>query len=217
MSEDYFYEVGSGHGLPHDPFKAIVAPRPIGWISTCDAHGRGNLAPYSFFNAISEKPPVVTFGSSGRKDTVRNIEETGQFVCNFVTQALANVMNGSSAGFAPGDDELKALGLTPVPCRCVNVDRVAQSPAALECRALDVIRLKDLDGNATDSYVVFGQVVAVHIDSDFLKNGRFDTAAAAPIMRAGYLTDYVAIEASSMRDMQRPESPATALERYRWE
>nr|WP_244962467.1 flavin reductase family protein [Oleiagrimonas soli] len=201
--------------MPHDPFKAIVAPRPIGWISTRDAQGRGNLAPYSFFNAVSDTPPVLAFGSSGYKDTVRNAQATGAFVYNVATEALADAMNGSAANFAHGEDELRAMGLTPAPCRCVDVDRVAESPAALECRVLDVIRLKDIDGATTGSYVVFGQVVAVHIDTAFLREGRFDTAAAGLLQRAGYLSDYAVTSPSSMREMHRPRSPQEARERYR--
>ncbi|RAP56116.1 flavin reductase family protein [Oleiagrimonas sp. MCCC 1A03011] len=215
MSETYSYEVAQGHGLPHDPFKAIVAPRPIGWISTRDAEGRGNLAPYSFFNAISDTPPVLAFGSSGYKDSVRNAETTGAFVYNLATEALADAMNGSSANFASGEDELRAMGLTPAACRCVDVDRVAESPAALECRVLDVIRLKDLRGDVTDSYVVFGQVVAVHLDMAFLRDGLFDTAAAGSIQRAGYMTDYAVVGPDSMRALRRPGSPEEAIAKYR--
>ncbi len=205
------YTVADGHGLPHDPFKAIVAPRPIGWISTRDAQGRGNLAPYSFFNAIADDPPVLAFGSSGRKDTLRNVEATGAFVYNVASRALAEAMNGSAAAFGHGDDELRAMGLTPAPCRVVDVDRVAESPASLECRLLQVIRLRDLGGRETDNYVIFGQVVAVHIDDAFLVDGLFDTAAASPLMRAGYRTRYAAIAEATMLDLTRPSTPADAI------
>ena len=198
----YFYEPRKGHGLPHDPFKAIVAPRPIGWISSHDREGRVNLAPYSFFNAMGDKPPVVAFSSNGWKDSVRNIEATGEFVANLATRTLAEAMNTTSATLPYGVDEMALAGLTPAPSRQVRVPRVAESPAALECRLLQIVQLKDLDGNTLDQYVVFGQVVGVHIAHAFLREGLFDTAAAAPIMRAGYLSLYA--EIGPMFEMERP-------------
>src|SRR3954447_18756729 len=126
MSESYFYEPSKGHGLPHSPFKAIVAPRPIGWISTRDREGRVNLAPYSFFNAFSEEPPIVGFSSNGRKDSLRNAEETGEFVANLATRALASAMNLTSAAVPPGVDEMAMAGLTAAPCRIVSAPRVAE-------------------------------------------------------------------------------------------
>ncbi len=209
-ADSYFYEPAKGHGLPHDPFKAIVAPRPIGWISTRDARGRGNLAPYSFFNAMCDQPPVVAFSSAGRKDSMRNIEASGEFVANFASQALAEVMNASSASFDHGVDEMHELGLAAAPCRCVAVSRVAEAPAALECKLLQIVALRDLDGRDTDHHVAFGQVVGVHIDPAFLREGLFDTGAAAPIQRAGYLTEYAAVDATSIRHLTRPSTPGEA-------
>lgn len=211
MVDTYSYAISDGHGLPHDPFKAIVAPRPIGWISTRDAQGRGNLAPYSFFNAIADDPPVLAFGSVGRKDTLRNVEATAAFVYNVAAAALADAMNGSAAAFGEGEDELRTMGLTPAPCRLVDVDRVAESPASLECRLLQIVRLRDLEGHDTESYVVFGQVVAVHINRACLVDGLYDTGAAAPLMRAGYLTRYAAIDEGSMRDITRPSTAEDAV------
>ena len=193
LTDFYFYEPTAGHGLPYDPFKAIAAPRPIGWISTVDRQGRINLAPYSFYNALGDKPPIVGFSSGGRKDSIRNIEETGEFVANFATKALAEAMNQSSAAVAPDVDEMALADLTPAPCRIVAAPRVAESPAALECKLLQIVHLHDLNGNPLEQYVAIGQVVGVHIANAYLKDGIFDLVAAQPIMRAGYVADYVEI------------------------
>jgi flavin reductase (DIM6/NTAB) family NADH-FMN oxidoreductase RutF len=203
LTEFYFYQPAQGHGLLHDPFKAIAAPRPIGWISTIDRQGRVNLAPYSFYNALGDNPPIVGFSSGGRKDSIRNIEETGEFVANLVTKPLAEAMNQTSAAVAHDVDEMTLAGLTPAPCRVVSAPRVAESPAALECKLLQIIHLHDLDGNPLEQYLTLGQVVGVHIASVYLKNGIFDLAAAQPIMRAGYQSDYV--EISSTFQMLRPK------------
>ena len=201
-SDYYFYEPARGHGLSHDPFKAIVAPRPIGWISSQDRQGRVNLAPYSFYNAFGDNPPIVGFSSGGRKDSIRNIEETGEFVANLVTKWLAAAMNQTSAPVAHDVDEMALAGLTPAPCRVVAVPRVAESPAALECKLLQIVRLHDLEGRPLEQYLAIGQVVGVHIAPAYLKNGIFDVTAAQPIMRAGYRADYV--EAGAMFEMIRP-------------
>jgi flavin reductase (DIM6/NTAB) family NADH-FMN oxidoreductase RutF len=188
----HFYEPKDGHRLAHDPFKAIIAPRPIGWISTVDTEGRPNLAPYSFFNALSSTPPIVAFSSEGMKDSPANAKATGEFVFNLSTRPLAEAMNASAATVAPGVDEFALAGLTAVPSRLVRAPRVAESPAALECRVLEVLQLRDLNGHPVDRFVVLGQVVGVHIDERFLKDGRFDTAAAQPLARCGY-HDYAAV------------------------
>lgn len=203
-SDTYFYEPAVGHGLPHDPFKAIVAPRPIGWISTRDRAGRVNLAPYSFYNAFSAAPPIVAFGSEAYKDSVRNVEATGEFVANFVTKALAAAMNATAAPVAADVDEMRLAGLAAAPCRIVAAPRVAAAPAALECKLLQVVRLRDLDGNALDRYLILGQVVGVHIAPRYLVDGRFDIAAAQPIMRTGYQGDYA--ELGPLFEMVRPTS-----------
>jgi flavin reductase (DIM6/NTAB) family NADH-FMN oxidoreductase RutF len=198
----HFYDPMQGHGLPHDPFKAIVAPRTIGWISTCDTEGRPNLAPYSFFGAFATFPPIIGFSSEGYKDSIRNIEATGEFVWNLVTKPLAEQMNRTSAPVAPGVDEFALAGLTAVPGRNVNVPHVGETPAALECRLLQVIRLNTLDGTPMDNFLALGQVVGVHIDNAYLKDGLFDTHAAQPVMRAGYRADYA--EIGAMFQMFRP-------------
>lgn len=198
----YFYEPQRGHGLPHDPFKAIVAPRPIGWISTRDQRGVVNLAPYSFYNALCDTPPIVGFSSTGRKDSIRNIEATGEFVANFVSKSLAQAMNTTSAAVASDVDEMTLSGLTPAACCLVAAPRVAEAPAALECRLLQIIQLHDVHGNKLEQYLALGQVVGVHIDTRYLKDGFFDTAGAQPILRAGYQGDYA--EIGNMFQMMRP-------------
>lgn len=202
MSEFHFYEPRLGHGLPHDPFKAIVAPRPIGWISTIDAEGRVNLAPYSFFNAFCDTPPIVGFSSSGRKDSQHNVEATGEFVANLATRRQAEAVNLSSAAVPHGVDEMQLAGLTPAPCRIVKPPRVADAPAALECKLLLTLPLKDLDGKPTPNTLILGQVVGVHIDRAYLKDGLFDMTLARTIARCGYRGDYA--EVTSLFEMLRP-------------
>ena len=204
MNDIHFYEPASGHGLPHDPFKAIVGPRPIGWVSTLGTAGVPNLAPYSFFNAVSESPPIIVFSSSGHKDSLANVEATGEFVWNMATRALAEAMNASSAAVPPEIDEFTLAGLETAPSRLVAPPRVAASPAALECRLLQVVAPHDLDGQPIACRLVIGQVVGVHIDRAFLRDGLFDTGAAHPIMRAGYRDDYVEATPETMFKMKRP-------------
>ncbi len=197
-----FYEPRKGHGLKYDPFKAIVAPRPIGWISTVDREGRPNLAPYSFFNAMGSPPPIVAFSSGGMKDSAANAAATGEFVFNLCSLSQAEAMNATSESVPHGVSEFTLAGIAMAPCRLVRPGRVADSPAALECKVLQVLQLRDLDGRPTDSHVVFGQVVGVHIDPRFLRDGRFDTAAAQPLARCGY-HDYAAV--TQIFEMVRPD------------
>lgn len=200
----HYYDPRDGHGLAHDPIKAIVAPRPIGWISTVDANGRVNLAPYSFFNAFSTAPTVLGFASEGRKDSLANITATGEFVANLATRALAEAMNRTSAAVAHGIDEMALAGLASAPSRQVRPPRVAAAPAALECKLLQIVALNDLDGRPIGSHLVLGQVVGVHIDRAFLRDGIFDTVAARPIARLGYRGDYAEVTASF--EMIRPKA-----------
>jgi flavin reductase (DIM6/NTAB) family NADH-FMN oxidoreductase RutF len=201
-----FYEAG-GHraaGLPHDPLKAIVAPRPIGWLSTLDAEGRPNLAPYSFFNMIQTRPPIVVFGSDGVKHSAANAIATGEFVFNLVTRALFEAMNASSEALGAGEDEFTHAGLETAPCRLVKPPRVAASPAALECRVIQHGALRDLDGEDTGGVFVMGQVVGIHIAEAALKEGRFDMVAAGTVARCGY-RDYAQVTAlfSALRPTDR--------------
>jgi flavin reductase (DIM6/NTAB) family NADH-FMN oxidoreductase RutF len=199
----YFYTPEAGHGLPHDPMKAIVAPRPIGWISTISASGHVNLAPYSFFNMVSDVPQMLMFSSGGRKDSLRNIEETGEFVANLAVFPLAEAMNRTSAPVSPDTDEFVLAGLDAAPSTMVRPPRVAAAPAAIECRCIQIIPLHDLAGKPGSNTMVIGQVVGVHIDPAFLVDGRFDTAAARPLARCGYNGDYA--EVSSLFRMYRPK------------
>jgi flavin reductase (DIM6/NTAB) family NADH-FMN oxidoreductase RutF len=187
-----FYEPRSGHGLPFDPFKAIVAPRPIGWISTLDAGGRPNLAPYSFFNAVHSRPPMLMFTSESMKHSAANAIATGEFVYNLSTRPLFDAMNTSSAALAAGEDEFAAAGLEAAPSRIVKAPRVAASPAAMECKVVHSMQFRDVDGRAVDGWIIIGQVVGVHIDDAFLRDGRFDTVAAQSIARCGY-RDYTTV------------------------
>ena len=196
-----FYEPRNGHGLPHDPFKAIIAPRPIGWISTIDGQGRPNLAPYSFFNAVHSRPPMLMFTSETMKHSAANAIATGEFVFNLCSRALFDAMNISSGALGEGESEFAAAGLEAAPCRVVKAPRVAAAPAALECRVTFSTRLHDVDGAPLEGWIIIGQVVGVHIDEAFLKDGRFDTAAVQPIARCGY-RDYSAV--TEMFEALRP-------------
>jgi flavin reductase (DIM6/NTAB) family NADH-FMN oxidoreductase RutF len=200
----HYYEPRHGHGLPHDPFNAIVGPRPIGWISSKSAAGVLNLAPYSFFNAFNYTPPLIGFSSIGYKDTVRNIEETGEFVWNLVTRELAEAMNQSCASVAPEVDEFVLAGLTPQASRLVGVPRVAESPVAFECRLSQLLQLRGADGAQVNSWLVLGEVVAVHIASHLLVDGIYDTAAAQPVLRGGGPADYFEVKAANRFRMFRP-------------
>ncbi|GGE47767.1 flavin reductase [Agaricicola taiwanensis] len=197
-----FYQPSEGHGLPHDPFKAIVAPRPIGWISTVNEAGGVNLAPYSFFNAFADSPPIVGFSSNGEKHSVVNARATGEFVASLATRPLAERMNLTSALLAENGGEFEFSGLEAAPSRLIAPPRVAESPAALECRVTAVQRLTDIAGKPIENWLVLGQVVGVHIDDAFVtSDGLFDMAAARVIARCGYM-DYA--EADTFFSMRRP-------------
>ena len=189
----YFYEPGQGHGLAHDPFNAIIAPRPIGWIASRDVRGRLNLAPYSFFNAFNYRPPIIGFSSIGYKDSVRNIAKTGCFVWNLATRHLAEAMNRTSSGVPAEVSEFELAGLSPAPCQRVEVPRVAESPVAFECRLSQLVQLQGADGRLVDTWMVFGEVVGVHIDPALLRDGVYDTTAAEPILRGGGPADYFTV------------------------
>ncbi len=187
--------------LPHDPFKAIVAPRPIGWITSMSSKGEINLAPYSFFNGVNSRPNLVMFGSEGHKDSVAFIEETKEFVCSLATYDLREAMNATAAPLARGVNEMMRAGLEPAPSRIVKPPRVAASPCALECKMTKIVPMTTWDGQAVDCHVVFGQVVGVHIEDRFIVDGILDTAAMQPIARCGY-DQYAVVE--QVFSMQRP-------------
>jgi flavin reductase (DIM6/NTAB) family NADH-FMN oxidoreductase RutF len=201
----HYYEPANGHGLRHDPFNAIIAPRPIGWISSRDANGNINLAPYSFFNAFCYVPPIIGFSSTNWKDSVANIEETREFCWNLATMDLAKQMNATAAHVARDVDEFGIAGLTAVPSRLVNVPRVAESPVSFECRLSQVIQLQGADGKKAGAWLTLGEVVAVHIDKAFIKDGVYQTALTHPIVRAGRRGDYFEIKPENMFEMVRPD------------
>jgi flavin reductase (DIM6/NTAB) family NADH-FMN oxidoreductase RutF len=209
MTKHYFYQPEKGHGLRHDPLNSIVAPRPIGWISTSSATGVRNLAPYSFFNLFNYIPPIIGFSSSGWKDSAANIAATGEFVWNLATRDLAEAMNASSATVDAGVDEFDLAGLDAAPSRLVAPPRVAASPVSFECRHTQTVRLESAEGSEIDQWVIFGEVVAVHIDPALLDDGVYVTSRARPIVRGGGPGDYFEITEDRRFRMRRPrESPA---------
>ena len=192
------------HGLPHNPFKAIVAPRPIAWISTLDADGAANLAPYSFFNAFSDSPPMVAYGSGRqklgideRKDSLANIRETGEFVVNFVSYDLRDAMNVSSQHFPAGTDEFEQAGLTKAACQTVSAPRVAEAPASFECKLWKILELP-----GGQNFMVIGQVTGIHIDETMIRDGAYDLRLVKPLARLGY-RDYSMVE--DLFSLTRPD------------
>lgn len=205
MSESiHFYEPRNGHRLPHDPFNAIIGPRPIGWISSQNAAGALNLAPYSFFNAFNYTPPIIGFASIGYKDTLRNIEETGEFAWNLVTRPLAEAMNQTCANVAPEVSEFELAGLTPLASSLIKVPRVSESAVSFECRCTQIIQLQGISGEKVPTWLVLGEVVAVHIAKVMLKDGIYDTASAGHILRGGGPADYFAVAPEQLFRMHRP-------------
>jgi flavin reductase (DIM6/NTAB) family NADH-FMN oxidoreductase RutF len=202
-----FYDaIKNDHGFAVDPFKALIAPRPIGWISTISKDGVCNLAPYSYFNAFAERPHYLAYGSGtardgGHKGNLRNIEETGEFVWNLATFDLREAMNLTSSNVAHGVDEFALAKLEKAPSRIVRPPRVAASPAAMECRLHRIVPLPSDDGSA-ENHMVIGRVVAIQIDDRFIKDGRVDTAAMHPIARMGY-SEYATVETAWR--MRRPD------------
>lgn len=192
------------HGLAHDPFKAIVAPRPIGWIGSKGRDGSLNLSPYSFFNAISDRPKLVMFSSAGRKDSVRNVEETGVFTANLVSRHLVEKMNHSSIDVPYGTNEFELAGLTAKPGTLVDAPYVGEAFAVLECRVTEILQPKGLDGEVSENIMVIGQVLGIHIDETIIRDGRLDMALARPVARMGYM-DYS--EGSDVFAMIRPKAP----------
>jgi flavin reductase (DIM6/NTAB) family NADH-FMN oxidoreductase RutF len=204
MSDAYFYEPSQGHGLRHDPLNAIVAPRPIGWISSRGTDGQLNLAPYSFFNLFCYRPPIVGFASTGWKDSVRNARETGEFCWSLATRPLAEPMNATSAAVAPDVDEFALAGLTPTASRVVSVPHVAESPVSFECRVTQIVQLHGADGAVAQSWLTLGEVVGVHIAAELVATGIYDTVAARPIVRGGGPTEYFEITDAARFHMTRP-------------
>lgn len=190
------------HGLAHDPFKAIVSPRPIGWIGTKGRDGSLNLAPYSFFNALSDGPKMVMFSSQGYKHSARNAEETGVFTTNLVSRDLAEKMNASSIDAPYGVDEFAHAGLTARPAETVDAPYVDEAYAVLECRVTDIFQPKDIAGAPCENYMVIGQVMAIRIRDEAIRDGRLDMAKVAPLARLGYM-DYA--DGADTFEMFRPK------------
>jgi len=207
-----FYDTARrDHGMAQDPLTALIVPRPIGWISTLDGQGRVNLAPYSFYNAVSASPPMVyfsttgTYGDNPTKHSRRNAEETGEFVVNMVSAVLAKQMNITTSMVDYGVDEMKLAGLTPAPSRYVKPPRVAESPIALECKYWKTIEMPIEEGREKQqATVVFGRVVGIHVDDTIVRNGRIDTLAFKPVARLGY-SEYTTTE--NVWKMRRPDDP----------
>ena len=203
-SSRHVYEPAQGSGLPHDPFNAIVGPRPIGWISTLGADGVANLAPYSFFNAFNYRPPLIGFASIGWKDTAANAAATREFVWSLASRDLAEAMNATAAHVPAGVDEFELAGLTKAAGRRVQAPLVAEARVSFECRVSQIIQLTGADGAAVETWLILGEVVVVHIDPSLLKEGVYDTAGARPILRGGGWGDYAVVEPGAMFRMKRP-------------
>ena len=183
-----FYDaIENNHGLPHDPFKAIVAPRPIGWISTLSHKGEFNLAPYSFFNAISSNPNMVMFSSVGWKDTVSNIRDTGEFVCNYAGELQEEAMNLTSINAPSDESEAQFAGLELEPSKLVKPDRVKGVWASLECKMTQIYEPTDLDGKSSGTVLVIGQVIGIYINDEAIVDGEFEINVTKPVSRGGYL------------------------------
>ncbi len=202
----HFDELRSGEGMPHDPFNAIVGPRPIGWVSTRSNDGVLNLAPYSFFTAFNYIPPIIGFSSTGPKDSLHNVQENGMFVWNLVTRPLAEAMNQTCAPVGPEVNEFELAGLKTAPSRVVDVPRVAESPVSFECRSTQIIQLEGLDKQKVPTWLVLGEVVGVHIAEHLLKDGVYDTANAGHILRGGGPADYFSIGPEQLFKMSRPQA-----------
>lgn len=205
IQDMHSYEPSKGHGLPHDPFNSIIGPRPIGWVSTRGADGSLNLAPYSFFNGFNYTPPIIGFSSTSAKDSLRNCQETGEFVWNLTTRDLAARMNETCASVPYDTNEFELGGLTPVPSQLVSAPRVAESPVHFECKVSQIVQLKGHAGNPTPAWLVLGEVVAVHIARHLLKDGLFDTFTAGIVLRAGGPSAYAEIRPESRFDLHRPK------------
>jgi flavin reductase (DIM6/NTAB) family NADH-FMN oxidoreductase RutF len=201
-----FYETSNPHGLKHNPFKSLIVPRPIGWISSQDKNGVVNLAPYSYFNGVGSEPPTVMFASEGThtegdfKDSATNVRETGEFVCNLATWALREAMNATSAQVPRAVDEFELAGLTPAPSQMVKPPRVKESPVHLECTHLKTVELPSHDPQRPN-LVVFGRVLGIHIDDSILRDGMIDMDVFKPIARLGYM-DYTVVD--NVFSMLRP-------------
>lgn len=201
----HFYQPAQGHGLAHDPLNSIIAPRPIGWISSISAAGQVNLAPYSFFNLFNYSPPIIGFASTGWKDSVQNIQQSGEFCWNLVSRPLAAAMNQTSATVPAEVNEFELAGLTMAASRLVRPPQVAESLVRFECKLSQLLPLKAADGRELPTWLVLGEVIGVHIAPQLLVNGVFDTLAADPLLRGGGPGEYFTLSASQKMTLLRPQ------------
>ena len=204
MADWHFYEPAQGHFLHHDPLNAIIAPRPIGWISTISKDGVSNLAPYSFFNLFSYKPPIIGFCSLGAKDSLTNARDTGEFVWNLVTRELVEAMNATAAMVPAHIDEFELAKLETLSSAKVRPSRVAASPVQFECAVTQIVQLEAQGGSAVPAWLVLGEAVAIHIDRQLIKDGVYQTAQARPILRGGGPSDYFEIGSEQLFTLERP-------------
>jgi len=205
--DTHFYEPKKGHGLPHDPFNAIIGPRPIGWIGSLSANGIPNLAPYSFFNAFNYTPPIIGFASvASKKDSFNNIEATAEFTWNLATRELAEAMNESCAPIPAEENEFERAKLAQGASRMIKAPRVAASPVSFECRLSQIVQLTTHDGKDVPTWVVFGEVVGVHIAQTALVDGLYDPARMRTILRAGGPASYYEITPETQFEMFRPKA-----------
>jgi flavin reductase (DIM6/NTAB) family NADH-FMN oxidoreductase RutF len=205
LADIHFYEPAKGHGLAHDPFNAIIAPRPIGWISTQSSSGVLNLAPYSFFNALNYTPPMLGFSSVGAKDSLRNVQETQEFCWNLVSASLVDAMNQTSKPIPADENEFTLAKLDTEQSKIISVPRVKQSLVSMECKLTDVVQLKTAKGDAVNSWFIMGEVVGVHISGSLIENGVYQTVKGQPVMRGGGKGDYFSITPDNHFEILRPQ------------
>lgn len=201
--KQHWYEPEKGHGLRHNPFNSIIAPRPIGWIGSKGANGDINLAPYSFFNCFNYHPPIIGFSSIGWKDTVSNCSETGEFTWNLATKTLAENVNSSCEPVDSSVNEFELAGLTQVESNLVAPPRVGESPVNFECKVTQLEQLKDDKGELIETWMVLGQVIGVHINKELIEGGIYDAALAEPILRGGGPADYFTISRDNLFQIHR--------------
>lgn len=200
----YFYRPEAGHGLKHDPFNSIIAPRPIGWVSTKNASGQVNLAPYSFFNAFNYLPPIIGFSSIGFKDTVKNAQESGEFCWNLVSRSQVEAMNETSAMVSSDTDEFELAGLSKCESSIVAAPQVADCPVVMECKTTQIVQLQSARGEKLETWLVLGEVVGVHIAETLIVDGIYETTRAEPVMRGGGPADYFVITEANKFQLSRP-------------
>jgi len=200
----HFYRPEDGHGLTHDPFNSIIAPRPIGWVSTINGIGQVNLAPYSFFNAFNYRPPIIGFSSIGYKDSVSNALQSAEFCWNLVSRSQVEAMNETSAMVPSDTDEFELAGLNKCESTIVAAPHVADCPVVMECKTAQVVQLQSAQGEKVETWLVLGEVVGVHIMKSLIEDGVYQTTRAEPVMRGGGTSDYFGITEANRFQISRP-------------